>query len=208
LFQTPNDTGDADVGPNNGQNFPVLTSAKNATTTTVTGKLNSTPGKTFIVEFFSNPSGTDEGRVFVGQKSVTTDASGNATFTFKSATKVAKGRTITATATDPAGNTSEFSAPKTVGLATGSDLSLETTKISGPSGLTKNPTAHFKFASPGPDATFECSLDGGGYYPCSSPENINKLSEGRHTFEVRAVDEQSNVDQSPAAWAWAVKRNH
>jgi hypothetical protein len=114
LFQTPNDPGDADTGANNGQNFPVITSAKNSLTTTVRGKLNSTPGKTFNIQFFSNPSGADEGRVFIGQKSVTTGSLGNASFTFKSASKVAKGRTITATATDPAGNTSEFSAPKTV----------------------------------------------------------------------------------------------
>jgi hypothetical protein len=40
-----------------------------------------------VVRFFSNPSGTDEGKTFIGQKSVTTDASGNATFTFSSAQK-------------------------------------------------------------------------------------------------------------------------
>ena len=145
--------------------------------------------------------------MFVGQKSVTTDSSGNATFTLKSATKVAMGRTITATATDPAGNTSEFSAPKTVGLASGSDLSGETTKISGPSGVTKSPAAHFKFASPDPGATFECSLDGGAYYPCSSPEHIHGLSEGRHSFAVRAVDGEGNADPTPAAWIWSVDRN-
>jgi hypothetical protein len=206
LFQTPNDPGDKDTGPNGLQNFPVLTSAKNVTTTTVTGKLNSNPNKTYNVQFFSNPSGGDEGRVFVGQKNVTTDGSGNASFTFKTASKVAKGRTITATASDPAGDTSEFSAPKTVGLTTGSDLSLDTAKISGPSGLAKSPTAHFKFYSLSPEANFECSLDGGDYYPCSSPENINKLSDGRHTFFARAMDEQSNVDQSPLAWAWAVEK--
>jgi hypothetical protein len=145
---TPNDTGDEDVGPNGFQNFPAISSAKNGTTTTIMGKLNSNPNKTYKVQFFSNPSGTDEGKVFVGQKSVTTDASGNASFTFKTAQKVAKGKTITTTATDPAGNTSEFSAPKTVGLATGSDLTPETLKVRGTSGLTKSPTAHFKFDSP------------------------------------------------------------
>ena len=67
-----------------------------------------------MVRFFSNPSGTDEGKTFIGQKSVTTDASGNATFTFSSAQKVGLGRTVTATATSQAGNTSEFSAPRTV----------------------------------------------------------------------------------------------
>ena len=112
---TPNDTGDADAGPNNLQNKPVLSSAKtSATSTTVRGTLNSTSGKTIVVRFFSNPSGTDEGKTFIGQKSVTTDTSGNSTFTFSSAQKVGLGRTVTATATDPAGNTSEFSAPRTL----------------------------------------------------------------------------------------------
>jgi hypothetical protein len=80
----------------------------------VRGKLNSSPNRTFVVQFFSNPSGTNEGKVFIGQKSVTTDGSGNVTFAFSPAQKVALGRTITTTATSPAGDTSEFSAPRTV----------------------------------------------------------------------------------------------
>ncbi|CAN5163353.1 hypothetical protein BH24ACT17_BH24ACT17_16000 [soil metagenome] len=152
-------------------------------------------------------SGTNEGRKFIGSKSVTTDASGNASFAFKSASKVATGRTITATATDASGNTSEFSAPKTVALSTGSALSPETTKLSGPSSVTKNPTAHFKFTSPHPQATFECSLDGGAYYEGSSPENVNRLLDGRHTFMVRALDLEGTADPTPAEWVWAVERN-
>lgn len=205
---TPNDPGDTDVGPNNLQNFPVLSSAKNSSTkTTITGTLHSGREEPYLVQFFSNPSGTDEGKKFIGQKAVTTDSTGNASFAFSPASKVASGQTITATATDPAGNTSEFSAPKTVGLAGGSAISPDTAKLSGPSGVTKSPTAHFRFSSPDPEATFECSLDGGAYYPCSSPENINGLSEGRHTFEVRAVDSEGTADPGPAAWIWAVNRN-
>jgi CSLREA domain-containing protein len=112
---TANDPGDKDTGANALQNKPVLSSARNADgKTTVRAKLNSTPSKTFRVQFFSNPSGTNEGKTFIGQKSVTTDKSGNATFTFSPASKVALGRTVTATATSPAGNTSEFSAARTV----------------------------------------------------------------------------------------------
>ena len=112
---TANDLGDSDAGANNLQNKPVITSAKNASgKTTISGKLNSNPNRTFKVEFFSNPAGTDEGKIFVGQKSVTTDGSASATFSFSPASKAALGQNITATATDPAGNTSEFSAPKTV----------------------------------------------------------------------------------------------
>jgi CSLREA domain-containing protein len=112
---TPNDTGDADTGANNLQNKPVLASAKsNATSTAVTGNLNSTPNETYALQFFSNPSG-NEGRKFIGQKSVSTGGSGNASFIFSPAQKVAVGQTITATATKTStGDTSEFSAPKTV----------------------------------------------------------------------------------------------
>ena len=84
-----------------------------STTTTVRGTLDSTPNKTFTVQFFSSPSG-EEGRTLVGQTFVTTDESGNATFTSSPASKVGVGRTVTATAIDPAGNTSKFSGPTTV----------------------------------------------------------------------------------------------
>lgn len=110
----PNDLGDADTGPNTLQNNPVLSSAKTSPTkTTLTGKLNSIPGKPFKVRFFSNPKGTDEGKTFLGQMRVSTDTSGDVSFT-KALPKVALGKTITATATGPGGNTSEFSAPKKV----------------------------------------------------------------------------------------------
>jgi hypothetical protein len=112
---TANDPGDSDTGANNLQNKPVITSAKTVSgKTTISGKLGSNPNRTFKVEFFSNPEGTDEGKTFVGQKSVTTDGSGSANFSFSPASKVALGQNITARATDPAGNTSEISAPKPV----------------------------------------------------------------------------------------------
>ena len=80
---TPNDAGDPDTGVNNLQNKPVLSSAKmGAGKTTIKGKLNSTPGKTFQVQFFSNPKGTNQGKILLGSKSVTTDGMGNVSFTF------------------------------------------------------------------------------------------------------------------------------
>ncbi|MDP9476675.1 MAG: hypothetical protein M3R38_13490 [Actinomycetota bacterium] len=106
---------DADTGANNLQNFPVITSAKTSTTaTTIRGRLNSTPGQVFRVRFFSNPSGTNEGKKFLGQIIVTTGPDGLVPFVFEPARRVALGQAITATATDPEGNTSEFSAPRSV----------------------------------------------------------------------------------------------
>jgi hypothetical protein len=207
---TANDPGDVDLGANGLQNKPVISSAKiSSTKTTITGKLNGAREVSYEVEFYSNPLG-NEGKKFIGQKQVTTDALGNASFSFFPATAVPAGQTITATATPvriEASGTSEFSAPKTVALASGSDPSPETLKVRGPSGVTKSPTAHFKFSSPDLGVTFECSLDGGPFHPCSSPENINRLSEGRHIFLVRAVDEEGDADPSPAAWVWSVDRN-
>jgi hypothetical protein len=117
LGNTANDPLDADSGPNNLQNKPVLASAKTVSgTTTIKGTLDTLPlaDAAYTVEFFSNPSG-NEGRTFVGAKTVKTDGSGHAAFTFTPATKVSAGRTVTATATsDVTLDTSEFSAPRTV----------------------------------------------------------------------------------------------
>ncbi|MDA2927926.1 CSLREA domain-containing protein, partial [Acidobacteria bacterium AH-259-G07] len=105
---TPNDNGDADIGGNNLQNFPELTSA---TTGGVEGTLNSTPNTTFRLEFFAtsacDPSGFGEGETFLGSTTATTDGSGNTNFT--AIFFVPLGQLVTATATDPDNNTSEFS---------------------------------------------------------------------------------------------------
>lgn len=109
---TPNDAGDADTGTNNRQNFPLLTSAITGTVT-IEGTLNSTPDTAFRLEFFSNsacdPSDHGEGETFVGPLDVTTDGSGDADFTVTFAAVVPAGHFVTATATDPEDNTSEFS---------------------------------------------------------------------------------------------------
>ncbi len=119
---TPNDPGDADTGANNLQNFPVLTSAaSDSGNTTIDGTLNSTPSTTFAIELFSNTaadaSGFGEGQTFLGATTVTTDTGGNRSFSVMFATAVPVGQFITATATDPAGNTSEFSGAVSINTA-------------------------------------------------------------------------------------------
>jgi hypothetical protein len=113
---TTNDPGDADSGPNHRQNHPVLTSAKKgAGKTTIKGKLNSSPNKTYNVQFFSNPSGAEEGKKLLFSKSIKTDGLGNASFAFSTTKRVGLGQNVTVTATKSAtGDTSEFSAPRTV----------------------------------------------------------------------------------------------
>ena len=105
---TLNDPEDDDTGVNNLQNFPVLTSAS---TGGVQGTLNSTPNTAFLLEFFANStcdsSGFGEGETFLGSTNVSTDGSGNTNFT--GIFPVPLGTFVTATATDPNNNTSEFS---------------------------------------------------------------------------------------------------
>ncbi|MBI3951810.1 MAG: hypothetical protein HY314_15280 [Acidobacteria bacterium] len=111
---TLNDTRDPDTGANQLQNFPKLAKTVfSGGSTTIAGTLNSTPNTMFTLEFFSNaacdPSKYGEGARFIGTVSVGTNPLGNANFMVTFATRVAGGQVITATATDPANNTSEFS---------------------------------------------------------------------------------------------------
>ena len=67
------------------------------------------PGTTYTVDFYSNTacdaSGSGEGARFFTTKKIVTDASGNAVINFVIAKPLPSGKTITATATDPDGNT-------------------------------------------------------------------------------------------------------
>jgi len=74
-----------------------------------------------------------------------------------------------------------------------------------PPALTNDPTATFEFSSTEPDSTFQCSLDGGVFAPCTSPFDSGVLIDGKHNFQVMAVDAAGNVDKSAAkAKAWTV----
>jgi FG-GAP-like repeat len=98
-------------GPNNLQNFPIIFMP-------VAGQLQgrlggSSPDTTFRVDFFASagygPGGSGEAEDYLGSMEVTTDSQGQATFTVPF-TAPAGLPIITATATDPQGNTSEVSA--------------------------------------------------------------------------------------------------
>jgi parallel beta-helix repeat protein len=106
---TPNDTLDPDTGSNNLQNYPVLTGWSASSSGTLNGTLNSKASTIYIIDIYGNttcdPIGYGEGEWYIGYKQVTTNASGNASFSQIEAVAPY----FTATATDPNGNTSEFS---------------------------------------------------------------------------------------------------
>ncbi|WP_284186858.1 cadherin domain-containing protein, partial [Zoogloea oryzae] len=100
-----NDAGDADTGPNQLQNFPVISSAitNGATQIIIAGSLNSEASSYYRIEFYANPAadsnGYGEGRTYLGSTNVITDASGNASFNVTLSGTVAGGASISATAT-------------------------------------------------------------------------------------------------------------
>lgn len=79
------------------------------------------------------------------------------------------------------------------------------TRITGkPSDPSDSADATFEFTSNRSEATFECSLDGAGLTSCTSPITYERLSNGGHSFEVRAV-KGSVLDESPAQYRWGVE---
>lgn len=106
---TANDPLDGDTGPNQLQNYPVITSVIG---NQIFGTVNSTPGVTLRLEFFSStardPSGFGEGETYLGSVNVTPDGNGNGTFAFTAPSSLV-GLFATATATPTLGGTSEFS---------------------------------------------------------------------------------------------------
>ncbi len=108
------DNCDADGGANQLQNFPVLTNAWTSTAATVIrGTFNSGANKTYSLHFYANrtqePSGYGEGQDYLGSIQIRTAANCTTNFTANLPVGTTAGFHITATATDEAGNTSEFS---------------------------------------------------------------------------------------------------
>ncbi|MBP9935338.1 MAG: hypothetical protein KBF52_06170, partial [Pyrinomonadaceae bacterium] len=87
-------------------------------------------------------------------------------------------------------------------------IAPDTTITSNPTDPSPSADATFDFT--GTDsaiasvASFECQIDGGGYTACTSPKTYTGLSDGSHTFNVRAIDTAGNVDASPASYTWTI----
>lgn len=87
----------------------------------------------------------------------------------------------------------------------------ETTITSAPPSLDNSVSPQFEFT--GTDGgggvraaapvTFECSLDGDPFQPCTSPFTLTVV-DGLHAFAVRAKDEAGNVDPTPAMHGWTI----
>jgi CSLREA domain-containing protein len=198
---TPNDPGDPDVGPNLLQNFPVLTSVALAPTTTgIQGSLNSLASLNFRIELFASlvcdPSGYGQGQNPLGAVTAMTDAGGNVAFV-ATISGPALGPWITATATDPSNDTSEFSAC----LATPPPSASAMAPSSGPAGG-NTPIAVFgsNFQSPplvrvGGVAASMASVASG-----TEVDAVTPLLPAGALYDVTVVDPSTLSATLPAAW--------
>jgi N-acetylglucosamine-6-sulfatase len=81
----------------------------------------------------------------------------------------------------------------------------ETTIDSGPSGTVNTGSATFSFSSEA-GAIFKCKLDAATFSACSSPKSYTGLSNGSHTFQVKATDAAGNAEPTPASRTWTVNK--
>ncbi|HKI66572.1 MAG TPA: N,N-dimethylformamidase beta subunit family domain-containing protein, partial [Solirubrobacterales bacterium] len=80
-----------------------------------------------------------------------------------------------------------------------------------PPTLANSDSASFSFAGEDPGgsglAAIECRIDSAdpeAWSACNSPQAYTELADGSHRFEVRAIDNAGNADQSPAVHEWTV----
>jgi uncharacterized repeat protein (TIGR01451 family) len=160
---TSNDANDADTGPNNRQNWPVISLVtSDGTTTTIHGSLSSTANTNFALQFFSSafadPTGFGEGQIYLGEATVTTNGSGLVNFIATVAAGAAGGQPITAVAIDPQGNTSEFSNVFPFAPDAAADLAVTVTTPSDTALAGNNVTFTVIVSNAGPNTAANASL--------------------------------------------------
>ncbi len=212
---TSNDNSDNDTGANNLQNYPLLSSVSfSPGKVNIIGSFNSNAGRAYTIQYFAskmkNVSGFGEGETFLGSETVNTNSSGNAAINTSFAINGASGQVITATATDPDGNTSEFSnavgglADLTVGSAldlhyvyneTGAEKITDGSDITAITNAfqtwTNIPTAGISFKNDGPVATKYANASD-GINLVSFVDDQYDWTPGVLAYSARMVDMEAN----------------
>jgi hypothetical protein len=75
--------------------------------------------------------------------------------------------------------------------------------VSHPIDRTRARPATFRFTDARSNLSFVCSLDGGRYTACTSPERYGVLAHGHHVFRVRARSSSGELSD-PATYAWKI----
>ena len=81
------------------------------------------------------------------------------------------------------------------------DLPPVATITSGPTDPSNLANPQFTFTSNVAGSTFQCQLDGGAIYACSSPTTVS-VGNGSHSFVVRAIAPGNNVGPFSAPYTW------
>ncbi|HYF04895.1 MAG TPA: Ig-like domain-containing protein, partial [Patescibacteria group bacterium] len=103
------------------------------------------------------------------------------------------------TAVDAAGNISHVTGTYVVDN-TAPDTVIDSTPVTS----ANTPNATFTFHSTELNSSFLCQLDGGAFDACVSPKSYTALTDGQHSFVVKATDEAGNTDPTPASFIWSV----
>jgi outer membrane protein OmpA-like peptidoglycan-associated protein len=107
--------------------------------------------------------------------------------------------TIGIIATDVASNHASDSV--VVSVVTSNAHTVQFTQA--PALITQQTTAVFAFTDGSSTDTYQCSLDGGAFAACPSPDTLTGLSNGPHSIVVRGVDGLGN-HTAGAPYAWTV----
>jgi hypothetical protein len=88
------------------------------------------------------------------------------------------------------------------------DQPPDTSITANPPSLSNSSAASFSFIgtddlTPANNLKYSCSLDGGSFSVCASPQSFSNLSDGKHTFQVEAID-SLGPDLTPASYTWTV----
>ncbi len=108
--------------------------------------------------------------------------------------------TFQVTATDTAGNVD----PTPAMHAWTIDVVPPVTSFTvAPPAIDNSTNVSFEFTA-SETATFECALDGTTFAACTSPSPVTGLTDGAHTYRVRATDAAGNVEPSPVTHTWTI----
>jgi hypothetical protein len=92
-------------------------------------------------------------------------------------------------------------------VASADILPPDTTITSGPSGPSPTARNTFTFTASELGSTFECKVDRDPWTSCESPYETDSLTQGAHTFSVRAIDADGNTDPTPASATFVIDRS-
>jgi MYXO-CTERM domain-containing protein len=115
--------------------------------------------------------------------------------------------TIQVRAVEASGNWDTTPAIFTWQVQTNTAGDPDTTIVTHPENPSATAINPFTFTSDKPNVTFQCKLDNEYFTACTTPYNTPSLADGSHTFQVRALEANWNVDTTPATFTWQVQAN-